>query len=94
MSPRRQTMHEMVNDHELVLYGTDDTDDNGLIDRVKDIEKTHEYVQDIRNRMRQIVWGVIALILTTVAVDWFRGDSAPSTEDISKAVVKALKEKP
>lgn len=93
MSPRRKTMTDMVNDHEIVLYGEDAADDDGLIGRVKEVEKTHEYVQDIRLRMRQIVWGVILLIVSTFALDWYKGARAPSVEEIAKGVAQALKEK-
>jgi len=91
--PQRRAMTDMVNDHEIVLYGADDTDSPGLIDKVSDIEKTHKYVEDIRNRMRQIVWGVILLIVSTFALDWYKGERGPTTEEIVQGVAKALKEK-
>lgn len=85
-------MGEMVNDHETVLYGADDTDSLGLIDKVSEVEKTHKYVEDIRNRMRHIVWAVILLIISTFALDWYKGKPAPSVDEIVKGVAKALKE--
>jgi hypothetical protein len=86
-------MGEMVSDHEAVLYGADDTDALGLIDRVSEVEKTHKYVEEIRNRMRQIVWAVILLIVSTFAIDWYKGTPAPSVDEIAQGVAKALKEK-
>lgn len=93
MSPRHKTMGEMVSDHEAILYGEDGTDAPGLIDRVSEVEKTHKYVEEIRNRMRQIVWAVILLIVSTFALDWYKGKPTPSVDEIAQGVAKALKEK-